>query len=171
MWGFGKRPKCAGNIHIFKHMLEREVKLQLLFPEPWFLTGKFVYLCNSMCPESSAVRKMICMTLLRCWRLTTAVAFDPQVSHAQAKDGQFVQTRANLLRERQEVCQPLQLSIQTIPVALRRVGFSDFIAIRRFLSMEETEGNLLWPSAGARTWTAMRNTMTWSGTSTEAISQ
>lgn len=69
--------------------------------------------------------------------LTTAVAFDPQVSHAQSKDGEFVQTGANLLRKRQEFCQPLQLSIQPIPVALRWVGFNNVIAIRQLLSMED----------------------------------
>lgn len=69
--------------------------------------------------------------------LTTAVALDPQVSHAQAEDGQFVQAGANLLRERQECCQPLQLSIQPVPVALRWVGFNNVTAIGQLLSTQE----------------------------------
>lgn len=81
---------------------------------------------------------MMCAVFVRRRRLTAAVAFDPQVSHTQAEDGQLVQTRADLLRERQQVRQPLQLSIQTVPVALGRVGFGDFVAMRWFLSGEET---------------------------------
>lgn len=50
--------------------------------------------------------------------LTSEVALDPQVSHAEAKDRQFVQTRANLLVEGQEVGQSVQLPVQPIPVAL-----------------------------------------------------
>lgn len=73
----------------------------------------------------------------RSFILTAAVALDPQVSHAQAEDGQLVQTGANLLGEGQEFCQPLQLSIQPVPVALRWVGFNNVAAIRRLLSTQE----------------------------------
>lgn len=53
--------------------------------------------------------------------LTTEVALDSQVSHAEAKDRQFVQTSADVLRKGQELRQPVQLPVQPIPVALRRV--------------------------------------------------
>ena len=53
--------------------------------------------------------------------LTFEVALGPQVTHAEAKHRQFVQTRADVPVERQELRQPVQLPIQPIPVALRRV--------------------------------------------------
>lgn len=60
--------------------------------------------------------------------LTSEVALDPQVAHAEAKDGQLVQARANIVIEGQQVRQPVQLHVQPIPVALRGVGFDNSIS-------------------------------------------
>lgn len=110
--GLEKGPKCLGSIHnnrlFLKHDPQVEARRRALIP------GK-------------------CTSLI----LTTAVVLDPQVSHAQAEDGQLVQTGANLLGEGQQLRQPLQLPVQPVPVALRRVGFNDVAAIRRLLSTQE----------------------------------
>ena len=45
-----------------------------------------------------------------------------QVADAQAEDGQLVQAGGDLLGERQQAGQPLQLSVQPVPVPLGRVG-------------------------------------------------
>lgn len=70
------------------------------------------------------------------WFLTVEVALDPQVSNTEAKDRQLVQAGAGLLGERQQVGQPVQLAVQPIPVALRRVRLSTFIALIELLSLE-----------------------------------
>lgn len=50
----------------------------------------------------------------------------PQVADAQAQDGQFVQTGSDLLRERQQARQALQLTVQAVPVPFGRVGLRPF---------------------------------------------
>lgn len=60
--------------------------------------------------------------------LTGEVALDPQVAHAEPKDGQLVQARADVVAEGQQVRQSVQLHVQPIPVALRRVGFDNRIS-------------------------------------------
>lgn len=60
--------------------------------------------------------------------LTCEVALDPQVAHAEPKDRQLVQAGANVVTEGQQVRQPVQLHVQPIPVALRRVGLDHRIS-------------------------------------------
>lgn len=74
--------------------------------------------------------------------LTAEVALDSQVSHAEAKDRQLVQTRADVLRKGQQVRQPVQLPVQPIPVALRRVRFN-LISAQDLLSAEQMERKCL----------------------------
>ena len=71
--------------------------------------------------------------------LTFKVALGLQVSHTKAKDWQFVQTRATILREGQEVREAVQLPIQPIPVPLWRVWFDNLFAVRDFLSVEQKQ--------------------------------
>lgn len=54
--------------------------------------------------------------------LTVKEALDLQVSHAEAQHRQLVQPSADLLGERQQAGQLVQLSVQTVPVAFGRVG-------------------------------------------------
>lgn len=61
--------------------------------------------------------------------LTGEVALDPQVAHAEPKDGQLVQAGANVIGEGQQVRQSVQLHVQPIPVALRRVGLDHHISV------------------------------------------
>lgn len=75
--------------------------------------------------------------------LTAEVVLDSQVSHAEAKDRQLVQTRTDVLRKGQQVRQPVQLPVQPIPVALRRVRFN-FISVRDPLSVEQMERKRLF---------------------------
>lgn len=60
--------------------------------------------------------------------LTCEVALDPQVAHAEPKDRQLVQAGANVVAKGQQVRQPVQLHVQPIPVALRRVGLDHRIS-------------------------------------------
>lgn len=76
------------------------------------------------------------------WRqlfITSEVALYPQVSHAEAKDWQFVQAGANIFGKRQQVRQPVQLPIQPIPVSLWRIWFNNLIAARDLLSEKQKE--------------------------------
>lgn len=49
-----------------------------------------------------------------------------QVADTQAEDGEFVQTGGDLLRERQQAGQPLQLPVQPVSVPFGRVGLGPF---------------------------------------------
>lgn len=67
--------------------------------------------------------------------LTVKEALDLQVSHAQAEHGQFVQAAADLLSKGQQAGELVQLPVETVSVALGRVGL-DAIGSRRFWAGE-----------------------------------
>lgn len=49
-----------------------------------------------------------------------------QVADTQAQDGEFVQTGGDLLGERQQAGQALQLPVQPVPMPFGRVGLGPF---------------------------------------------
>lgn len=54
---------------------------------------------------------------------TLEEALDAEVGHCEAQDRQFVQLGDDIWGERQQAGQPVQLSVQPVPVPLGRVGF------------------------------------------------
>lgn len=76
--------------------------------------------------------------------LTFKEAFDPQISHAESKDWQFVQSRSHILGKGQEVHQPIQLPIQPIPVAFWWVRLNNFIAFRDLSPGRKYKENTCW---------------------------
>lgn len=65
--------------------------------------------------------------------LTVEVALNLEVSHTEPEHGQLVQATSDLLRERQQFGESVQLSIQTVTVAFGRIGLH-----RRRLDTETT---------------------------------
>lgn len=59
-------------------------------------------------------------------KFTREEVLGSQVADTQAEDGEFVQTGCDLLRERQQTGQPLQLPVQPVSVPFGRVGFAPF---------------------------------------------
>jgi len=65
----------------------------------------------------------LCHHRSRRWRsLTVEITLDLEESHAEPQHRQLVQTTPDLPGERQHAGEALQLSIQTVPVALGRIG-------------------------------------------------
>lgn len=90
-------------LHFREHLIEN-LKLRALFNQQ-FKSNKGV-LCGLL--------------------LTSEEVLGPEVADTQAEDGEFVQAGGDLLWEGQKAGQPLQLSIQTVPVALGGVRLGPF---------------------------------------------
>lgn len=90
-------------LHFRKHSIE-DLKLRALFNQQ-FKSNKGV-LCGLL--------------------LTSEEVLGPEVADTKAEDGEFVQAGGDLLREGEEAGQSLQLSIQTVPVALRGIRLDPF---------------------------------------------
>lgn len=59
-------------------------------------------------------------------KFTREEVLGSQVADTQAEDGEFVQTGGDLLRERQQAGQPLQLPVQPVSMPFGRVGLGPF---------------------------------------------
>lgn len=92
--------------------------MQVMLSIYWFYENLFLTLWSGEWTRTALLSEL----------LTFKEVFDAQVPHAEAQDGQLVEPGAHVLGERQQVHQPVQLPVQPIPVALRRVGLDDFIA-------------------------------------------
>lgn len=65
-------------------------------------------------------------SLLVSSKFTREEVLGSQVADAQAEDGELVQTGGDLLGERQQAGQPLQLPVQPVPMPFGRVGLGPF---------------------------------------------
>lgn len=76
-----------------------------------------------------------CNFCLSC--ITIEVTFGPQVAHTLPQYGELVQLGYNLLCERKLAGQPVQLSIQPVPMSFGRIWFDTFR--RRLLHTKKGE--------------------------------